>query len=74
VSGFENGGYGTCSFVRATPLSYYSSSQTPILVRISNVAYITPISIALFAYGRGMLPGTKKDFLTVAVDITSVSL
>jgi hypothetical protein len=74
ISGYENGGYGICSFVRATPLNYYSSSQTPILVRISNAAYITPISIALFAGGRGIIPGTKKDWLTVMVDITSVSL
>jgi hypothetical protein len=74
ISGYENGGYGICSFVRATPLNYYSSSQTPILVRISNVAYITPISIALFANGRGIIPGTKKDWLTAMVDITSVSL
>lgn len=74
VSGFENGGYGNCAFVRAIPRNYYSSTQTPILVRISNVAYITPINIALFAYGRGILPGTKKDFLTAMVDITSVSL
>jgi hypothetical protein len=74
ISGFENGGYGICAFVRAIPLNYYGSTQTPILVRISNVAYITPIKIALFAYGRGILPGTKKDFLTAMVDITSVSL
>jgi hypothetical protein len=74
ISGYENGGYGICSFVRATPLNYYGSSQTPVLVRISNAAYITPISIALFAYGRGILPGTKKDWLTAMVDITSVSL
>jgi len=74
VSGFENGGYGNCAFVRASPLNYYSSSQAPIVLRISNVAYITPISIALFAGGRGIIPGTKKDFLTAMVDITSVSL
>ena len=74
ISGYENGGYGICAFVRATPLNYYSSNQTPILVRISNTSYITPINIALFAGGRGILPGTKKDWLTAMVDITSVSL
>jgi hypothetical protein len=74
ISGYENGGYGYCSFVRATPLNYYSSTQTPIIVRISNVGYITPISIALFASNRGILPGSKKNFLTAMVDITSVSL
>jgi len=74
VSGYENGGYGICEFVRASPLNYYSSSQAPIVLRISNVAYITPISIALFAGGRGIIPGTKKDFLTAMVDLTSVSL
>jgi hypothetical protein len=74
IDGFENGGYGNCAFVRAMPLNYYSSSQTPIVVRISNVSYITHISIALFAYNRGILLGTKKDFLTAMVDITSVTL
>ena len=74
IPGYENGGYGICAFVRAIPLNYYSSNQTPILVRISNVAYITPISIALFASGRGIIPGTKKSWLTAMVDITSVSL
>jgi hypothetical protein len=74
ISGFENGGYGNCAYVRASPYSYYNSSQAPIVLRISNVAYITPIKIALFAYGRGILLGTKKDWLTVMVDVTSVNL
>jgi hypothetical protein len=74
IDGYENGGYGKCAFVRASPNSYYSQNQTPILVRISNASYITPIRIALFAYGRGILPGTKKDWLTAIVDITSVAL
>jgi hypothetical protein len=74
VSGFENGGTGNCASIGADPLNYYDLSQAPIVLRISNVAYITPISIALFAYGRGILPGTKKDWLTAMVDITSVSL
>ncbi len=74
IVGYENGGYGICAFVRASPLNYYSPTQMPIVVRISNVAYITPISIALFAGGRGILPGTKKSWLTAMVDITSTSL
>jgi hypothetical protein len=74
VSGFENGGYGNCAYVRMSTRNYYYSSQAPIVLRISNVAYITPIRIALFAYGRGILPGTKKDWLTAMVDVTSISL
>jgi hypothetical protein len=74
VSGFENGGYGNCAYVRMSTRNYYSSDQAPIVVRISNIAYITPIRIALWSYGRGILPGTKKDWLTAMVDITSVSL
>jgi hypothetical protein len=74
VPGFENGGYGNCAYVKMSTRNYYSSSQAPIVVRISNVAYITPIKIALFAYGRGILLGTKKNWLTAMVDITSVGL
>ena len=74
MPGFENGGYGNCAYVKMSTRNYYSSSQAPIVVRISNVVYITPIKIALFAYSRGILLGTKKDWLTAMVDITSVSL
>ena len=74
VSGFENGGYGNCAYVRMSTRNYYSSTQAPIVLKISNVAYITSVRIALFSYGRGILPGTKKEFLTTFVDLTSVSL
>jgi len=74
VSGYENGGYGNCAYVRASQYNYYSGSQAPIVVKISNVAYITSVRVALFSYGRGILPGTRKEFLTTFVDLTSVSL
>jgi len=74
VSGYENGGYGNCAYVRASIYNYYSGSQAPIVLKISNVAYITSVRVALFSYGRGILPGTKKEFLTTFVDLTSVSL
>jgi len=74
VSGYENGGYGNCAYVRASQYNYYSTSQAPIVLKISNVAYMTSVRIALFSYGRGILPGTKKEFLTTFVDLTSVSL
>jgi hypothetical protein len=74
VSGYENGGYGNCAYVRMDTRNYYYSDQAPIVLKISNAAYITPIRVALFSYGRGILPGTKKEFLTTFVDLTSVSL
>jgi len=74
VSGFENGGRGNCAYVRASQYNYYSGSQAPIVLKISNVAYITSVRIALFSYGRGILPGTRKEFLTTFVDLTSISL
>jgi len=74
VDGFENGGYGNCAYVRASQYNYYSGSQAPIVLKISNVAYITSVRIALFSYGRGILPGTRKEFLTTFVDLTSISL
>jgi len=74
VSGYENGGRGNCAYVRMDTRNYYYSDQAPIVLKISNVAYITPIRVALFSYGRGILPGTKKEFLTTFVDLTSVSL
>jgi len=74
VDGYENGGAGNCAYVRAYQNNYYYSDQAPIVLKISNVAYITPVRVALFSYGRGILPGTKKEFLTTFVDLTSVSL
>jgi len=74
ISGYDNGGSGSCDYVYAEVITRHDTSHAPSLLKISNVAYITPISIALFAYGRGILPGTKKDFLTAMVDLTSVSL
>jgi len=70
VDNVENGGYGNCAYLRASASPYYSSTQAPIVVRIP-AAYITIIRIALFSYGRGILPGTRKDFLTAMVDLTS---
>jgi hypothetical protein len=74
IEGYENGGYGNCTYVRMGTRNYYTSDQAPIVLRISNVAYITPIRIALFAYGRGILLGTRKEWLTAMVDLTSVNL
>jgi hypothetical protein len=74
ISGYDNGGSGNCDYVSAEVDTRHDSSHAPSLIKISNVAYITPINIALFSYGRGILLGTKKDFLTAMVDITSVSL
>jgi hypothetical protein len=74
ISGYDNGGSGNCDYVYAEVVTRHDSAHAPSLIKISNVAYITPINIALFTYGRGILPGTKKDFLTAMVDITSVSL
>jgi hypothetical protein len=74
IDGYDNGGSGSCDYVSAEAVTRHDSSHAPSLIKISNAAYITPINIALFAGGRGILPGTKKDFLTAMVDITSVSL
>lgn len=74
VSGFDNGGDGNCDEVSAEIATMHDASHAPSLLKISNVTYITPINIALFAYGRGILPGTKKNFLTAMVDLTSVQL
>lgn len=74
ISGYDNGGDGNCDEVFAEIITRHDASHAPSLLKISNVAYITPINIALFAYGRGILPGTKKDFLTAMVDLTSVQL
>jgi hypothetical protein len=74
IQGYENGGYGNCAYVRASQYNYYSTSQAPIVLKISNVAYMTSVRIALFSYGMGILPGTKKELLTTFVDLTSVSL
>ena len=74
VDGYENGGTGNCAYVRAYQNSYYYSDQAPIVLKISNVAYMTSVRIALFSYGRGILPGTRKEFLTTFVDLTSISL
>ena len=74
ISGYDNGGSGNCDYVSAEVDTRHDAAHAPSLLKISNVAYITPIKIALFAYGRGILPGTNKDFLTVMVDLTSVSL
>jgi len=74
ISGYENGGTGNCDYVYAEVITTHNTSHAPSLLKISDVSYITPIGIALFADGRGILPGTRKDFLTAMVDITSVSL
>ena len=74
IEGYDNGGTDNCNYVYAEVLTRHDRNHAPSLLKISNVSYITPIGIALFAGGRGILPGTRKDFLTVMVDLTSVSL
>jgi hypothetical protein len=74
ISGYDNGGSGSCDYVFAEVDTRHDQSHAPSLLKISNTSYITPINIALFAYGRGILPGTKKNFITAMVDITSISL
>jgi hypothetical protein len=74
ISGYDNGGSGSCDYVYAEVVTRHDQSHAPSLLRISNTSYIKSINIALFSYGRGILPGAKKNFLTAMVDITSVSL
>ena len=74
ISGYDNGGNGNCDEVYAEIITRHDPSHAPSLLKVSNTSYITPINIALFAYGRGILPGTKKNFLTAMVDLTSVQL
>jgi len=74
ISGYDNGGSGNCDYVSAEADTRHDLSHAPSLIKISNAAYITPINIALFPGGRGILPGTKKNYLTAMIDITSVNL
>lgn len=74
ISGYDNGGNGNCDEVYAEIITRHDASHAPSILKVSNTSYITPINIALFAYGRGILPGTKKNFLTAMVDLTSVRL
>jgi len=74
VDGPENGGRGNCAYVSMSLYNYYRTDQAPIVLKISNATYMTTVRISLFSYGRGILPGTRKEFLTAFVDLTSVSL
>lgn len=74
IRGYANGGDGNCDYVYAEIATRHDVSHAPSLLKISNPVYVTAIDIALFAYGRGILPGTKSSFLTAMADLTSVQL
>jgi len=74
VSGADNGGWGNCAYVTASAVTQHDFTHSPSLLQISSTSYITTIPVALFASGRGILPGTRKQMITAMLDLTSVSL
>jgi len=74
VSGTDNGGWGNCAYVTASAVTQHDFTHSPSLLRISSTSYITTIPVALFASGRGILPGTRKQMITAMLDLTAVQL
>jgi hypothetical protein len=74
VSGADNGGWGDCAYVTADMATVHDFTHSPSILQISSTSYITTIPVALFASGRGILPGTKKQMITAMLDLTAVQL
>jgi hypothetical protein len=55
-------------------VTQHNFGHSPSLLRISSTSYITTIPVALFASGRGILPGTKKQIITSMLDLSAVKL
>jgi len=74
VSGADNGGWGDCAYVTADMATVHNFTHSPSILQISSTSYITTIPVALFADGRGILPGTRKQMITAMLDLTAVQL
>jgi len=74
ISGADNGGWGNCDYVTAEMVTQHDFTHSPSLLQISSTSYITTIPVALFASGRGILPGTRKQMITAMLDLSSVKL
>ncbi|MCI4409936.1 MAG: hypothetical protein JHC26_12655 [Thermofilum sp.] len=74
ISGADNGGWGNCDYVTASAVTQHDFTHSPSILRISSTSYITTIPVALFAGGRGILPGTRKQMITSMLDLSAVRL
>jgi len=74
VSGADNGVWGNCDYVTADTVTQHDFTHSPSFLRISSTSYITTIPVALFASGKGILPGTRKQMIISMLDLTAVRL